>query len=99
MSQPTSVKLTELRQRLQASLDHKQDLGLDGRGSLYLRALGCLYLASEEPRDDHTPAEEIALETLYQEQARVEDVDPDDLLTRLILLVPEAQEVADQSAN
>lgn len=82
MSNVQHLDLTTLRLRLQRALDHKQDAGLDGRGSLYLRALASVYLAC----DEDSLEEEATLEKLFIEQCSTEDVDADELLTEICLI-------------
>jgi hypothetical protein len=87
VSRPRNIDLATLRVRLQSALDHKQDLGLDGGGSLYLRALCCLYLACEEPRIGAvTTDEEHELEKLLLGQCATEVVDAEELLTEMCLV-------------
>jgi hypothetical protein len=65
---------TQLRERLVAAL-----VETPPSASLYLRALGCVYLATDDA------VEEAALEVLYRKQVETEGIDGDDLLTQLIL--------------
>lgn len=67
-----------LRQRLTAVLNEAPP-----ECSLYLRVLGCVYTAATEG------IEERALEALFQRRAELEQVDHDELLTRLIMLSSE----------
>jgi hypothetical protein len=74
MSRPSVIDEPALRLRLAAALEP------GAAGSLYLRTLACAYLACDEEAE----AEELALETLFEEQARVEDIDGHELLGELI---------------
>lgn len=82
MSDVRNVNLQDLRQRLQREAN--RNAGPDGDGSLYLRALGCCWLAAEEGS-----AEVQQLEELFLSQAEFEGVsDPDRLITDIILGAP-----------
>jgi hypothetical protein len=78
MSQPAAVDLIALRARL-AHISTTRDAF---EGSLYLHALACCYLAS----DNDTAEETLVLENIYQDQAGIEDVDANDLLMALLLV-------------
>lgn len=65
-----------LRRRLEAVL---QPHGLPG--SLYMLALGSVYLAAPDDSDA-----EFELEWLYYQQAKAEELDGDDLLSTLVNL-------------
>jgi hypothetical protein len=78
VSQPEAVDLIALRARLAYVSTTRDAL----EGSLYLHALACCYLAS----DNDTAEETLALENIYQEQAGVEAVNPNDLLLALLLV-------------
>lgn len=78
MSRPEAVDLNALRVRLAYVSATRNAF----EGSLYLHALACCYLAS----DNDTAEETLALENIYQEQAGVEDVDAHDLLAALMLV-------------
>lgn len=74
MSRKSAIDEPALRARLACALEPGAD------GSLYLRTLCCAYLAC----DSEAEAEELALQTLFKEQARLEDVDDDEILNELI---------------
>ena len=77
MSRPLVINAPALRARVSFALD-----STELAGSLYLRVMGCVYLAC----DSESPDEESTLEILFFEQARIEAVDGDDLITRLLLV-------------
>lgn len=83
VSKPASIDEPALRARLNASLDSS------GPGSLYLRVLCCVYLACDEDSED----EELALQSLMKEQARLEGVDEHALTEELILAGTRGAEV------
>jgi hypothetical protein len=83
MSRPEAVDDVALRARLVSVL-------LDeplAPGSLYLRTLICAHLACDEESDD----EQLAIETLYTEQARIEGVDVKTLVDAIVLAGTEAR--------
>lgn len=69
-----------LRERLAAVLKDPTPTS-----SLYLRVIGCIYLAAT------VGAEEAALESLFQFRTGIEQVDHDELLTQLIMLSDEKE--------
>lgn len=70
-------------ERLRGCAEYALRFDVAHDGSLYLRLLACVCLACPEA-DALT-----VLETLYYEQADAEHVDGDDVLTALLLAVPE----------
>jgi hypothetical protein len=79
MSRPEAIDVETLRGRLEYALR----FGVEHEGTLYLKALACVYLAC----DDESPDESAALEALLTTQAQIEGVDSDDVLTALCLAV------------
>lgn len=80
MSRPEALDVETLRGRL----EHALRFDVAHEGSLYLNALACVYLACDEQSTD----ESAALESLMGEQARIEGVDSDEVLTDLCMAVP-----------
>lgn len=65
---------------LRGSLEFALRFDVEHVGSLYLRTFGALYLAAPESDEAH-------LSDIFHAQARLEQVDPDRVLTALCLAV------------
>lgn len=87
MSRPNPSEEARLRERIGGVLKEPPPTA-----SLYLRTLGCLYLAAEAGTGG-----EDALEAVYYRQAELEDLEGDDLLTSLILLAQTTEAVNAES--
>ena len=83
MSRLSALDLEALRGRLEYSMR------FDVRhvGSLYLYALACCYLAS----DNDTASETLALENIFQEQAKAEGSASDVIINALLMAVPNSE--------
>ena len=77
MSQIDSIDSASLRARLRWAIGQSMQTADDG--SLYLLCLGACFLACSHVREEET------LQALYYTQAAVEEIEADDLLSRIIL--------------
>ena len=78
MSRLEAIDMGALRQRL----EHALRLDLEHECSLYLLAIGAIFLAC----DDDSPGELGMLESIYYSQSAAEGADGDDTLTALLLV-------------